>query len=154
MRLYLMRHGHSPSAAESGVGRDEERPLSVQGREAAGRAAQFLAAGGESPAMVRVSPLRRAQETAEELNRVLRLEARTETWNDLAGIAPPSALWEKIKPCLDDNDALLLIGHMPQMGSLAQFLSGQGPLELRPAGVIALEAARDGAASLLWSRNF
>ena len=43
MRWYLLRHGHSPSAAAAGVATDFDRPLSDGGRDAVRKVARLLA---------------------------------------------------------------------------------------------------------------
>ena len=72
MKLYVVRHGHSPSVEESGVATDAERPLSPRGKEDAGALARHMAGQGSCPQIILTSPLRRALATATELNKILK----------------------------------------------------------------------------------
>lgn len=151
MKLYLMRHGHSPSAAEAGVPTDAERPLSPRGRQAVRKMAEALAHSGAKPGLLLHSPWRRADESSRELAEILRIERRA--LEALANAVPAETLYEQLTPALTATGELVAVGHQPLLGELVAWLSGQ-VVDLRPAGMVALDIpGGKGRPSLLWSRN-
>lgn len=151
MKLFLLRHGQSPSASEAGVSTDAERPLSPKGRADALDSAKEILAKGGKPTLILHSPLRRAVETAAAAAEVLKPARGTLSFDALANALPPPELQEALSPHLRAGE-LLAVGHQPQLGELACHLCRQ-VFDLRPAGVIALDAPKSGEAKLLWSRN-
>lgn len=151
MRLYLLRHGHSPSAAEARVSTDAERPLSARGREDAARAAKDLLKRGGKPSVILHSPLKRAVETAAAAAEALKPKGGTTVFLPLSNALPAEELYAALQPALAQGE-VLAVGHQPQLGELACHLCGQ-IFDLMPAGLIALEIDGGGAAKLLWSRN-
>jgi len=152
MKLYLLRHGHAPSAAESGVPRDCERPLSAQGREDARRMARHLAGLGCRPAVILHSPLLRAQQTALEAASVLKPPQGLEAFAPLANELGPDELAEELARRCAGLAEVLAVGHQPQLGELVSHLS-RAKTALRPAGAAALELKAEAPASFLWSCN-
>lgn len=149
MRLYLLRHGHSPSITESGVAKDYDRPLSGEGTASVRRVAQRLQEQGGKPSLILHSPLKRAVQTAQTARGVLASAPAIEPFEPLSNVLTPEALYEALRPRLEASGELLAVGHQPQIGELAMLLSGQ-IFEFRPAGLVALEL--DGAhATVLWS---
>lgn len=149
-RLYLMRHGHAPSAHEAGVPRDELRPLSARGRADARRSAEEVLRLGGRPALVLHSPLARAVQTAAAVAEVLRPEAGVEPFASLDNTLPP----EELLAALEERGAglaeVLAVGHQPQLGELAALLT-RALHDLRPATVLAVELGA--APRLLWSAD-
>lgn len=151
MVLFLLRHGTSPSLSEARVRSDAERPLAGVGRDEARRAGRYLAAKGGRPALALVSPLLRAQQTADEALRELSLAPPRRTYAPLENRVPGTDLYRRLVDDEPGAASVLLIGHQPQLGELAAFLTGAF-LRLNPGGLIAVEAG-DGRGSLLWSAN-
>jgi phosphohistidine phosphatase len=121
-RLILMRHAKS-SAADSGQ-RDIDRPLNKRGRQSAGLIGGWLAAKGYEPEQALVSTARRTQET----------------WGGVVarrGPAPTSYLPElyaagseammQVLRSAPDVGCLLIVGHNPGTGTLAQRLLADAP---------------------------
>lgn len=147
-RLYLMRHGHSPTTSESGVKSDALRPLSERGRADAARMASEIARRGAKPALILHSPLTRAVQTARAAAAALGVPA--ETFDLLDNTRPPGTVLDGLQERAPSIDDVLAIGHQPQIGEIAAMLTGQ-IFEIRPAGVVAVELASE--AKLLWSLN-
>jgi phosphohistidine phosphatase len=151
MKLYILRHGHSPSVTEARVATDAERPLSERGRLNAAKSAEALLARGARPARILNSPLRRAAETAAIAEARLAPAGGIDVFKPLGNELPADELFEQLRRPLADSGELLVVGHQPQLGELAALLSGQ-LLDLRPAGLIALDVPEQGAkAKLLWT---
>lgn len=157
MKLYLLRHGHSLSVSDAKVASDFDRPLSEHGREAVRQSAQELLSKGARPALVLHSPLRRAVETAQEAAALLKPSAGVRSHPALANAIPGQELCRELEDLFSRYEEILAVGHQPQIGELAAFVSG-ALFELRPAGLIALEVPpqppRQGRRGKpLWSRN-
>ena len=152
MRLYLLRHGHAPSITEAKVGTDAERPISPQGREAVAASARYLVEKGARPALILHSPLRRAVETAQAAAAILKPREGVEAFPALANALPAEELLKALKDRLKDREEAVAVGHQPQLGELAALLTGQ-LYELRPGGLIALDADAAPMPRALWTRN-
>lgn len=151
MKLFVMRHGHSPSVTEAGVATDAERPLSERGHRDA--RAQALRLKDAKPALILHSPLRRAVETAQEAAAALGVEARP--FEPLSNQLGPKELAEELAGPLARTGALLIVGHQPQVGELCAFLSNR-LFDFKPAGIVALEtpaALKQKSASWVWAEN-
>jgi len=150
MRLYILRHGKSPQLAESGVSRDEDRPLAPVGRQAVRRMAAYLKEQGGRPALILTSPLLRARDSAREVAAVLGMKA-VEEFRPLDGGCPAKALWEKLSERLEHAPEALVAGHQPQLGELVAYLTGTLP-KLKPGGLVAVEFTPE-RCRLLWAKN-
>lgn len=149
MKLYLLRHGHSPSAHEAGVEDDFHRPLSDAGRASVTRTINELSRQGAVPALILHSPLRRAVETAGLAAKLLNPAEGAELFLPLQNELGPPDLLEALRRRCEGLEEVLAVGHQPQLGELAAHLSGR-ICELRPGGLIALDLA---PARLLWACN-
>ena len=152
MKLYLLRHGHAPSASEAGVATDFERPLSELGRADVRRSAERLLERGGRPRLILHSPLLRAVQTAALAKDVLGPAQGAEAFGPLSNAAAAPELFAALQKRLSGVPETLLVGHQPQLGELAAFLANQ-VLELRPAGLIALEIKPEAGAAVLWTAN-
>lgn len=155
MKLYLMRHGHSPSVTEAAVASDFDRPLSPQGRQAVRAMAEKLKASAGRPAVVLHSPLKRAEQTAREAAAVLSPAKPPRAFVPLSNELGPEDLATALSSVLAENAEVLAVGHQPQLGELAAWLAGD-IFELRPGGLIALEVAsplKARSAVVLLARN-
>ena len=127
MDLILWRHAE---AFEQGQGDDLERPLTPKGERQAQRMGDWL--NRQLPASVRVlaSPARRAQQTAQHLDRKFR------TVPELAPEGTVDALLQAAR-WPDAREAALIIGHQPTLGLVAAYLlAGQtSAWPMRKAGV-------------------
>lgn len=153
MRLYILRHGHSPSLAEAGVKTDPERPISARGRAAVRAAALHLNAQGARPRLALTSPLKRAIQTSEEVLAALKPAPPLKVYEPLSNRVSGLELFQAVARDHGAQPEVLLVGHQPQLGELALRLTGEA-VELDPGGLVALEADRSGAsARLLWSKS-
>lgn len=149
MKLYLLRHGHSPSVTDAKVKDDFHRPLSDLGRQGVARMASELARRGGTPSLILHSPLLRAVETAGLAAAALKPAQGAEVFGPLKNELPPDELLAALNQRCAGVAEVLAVGHQPQLGELAAHLCGRVS-ELRPGGMIALELS---PARLLWACN-
>ena len=140
--LYLVRHAIAEEHAPSG--RDADRRLTSEGVAKMQRVALGLQRLGDAPDAIWTSPYRRTRETADLLCAALApqlapmpyaaLAAGTGVEAIVAGLRPPSEV-----------SSLMLVGHEPDMGELAAYLScGQAAshaFEFKKGGAAAIELA-------------
>jgi len=160
MKLYLLRHGHSPTAHEAGVPTDAERPLSDQGIESLKSTFDELRRNGAHPALIIHSSLKRARQTAQEAQKSFGLSGDLKECPCLSEQSSPEQLFEALLPELIKAGEVLAIGHQPQLGEVTSWLTGRDAGTISPGGVVALEIKESGASSLkgstakrLWSFN-
>ena len=137
-KLYLMRHGHSPTTTEAGVSKDALRPLSGQGREDARRMAAELAKRGGAPQLILHSPLLRAAQTAAETAVILRPVSGVEVFAALDNTKPADEVERALAARAASIDEVLAVGHQPQIGEIAALIA-ETLFEMRPAAIVALE---------------
>lgn len=131
MKLYVLRHGEAGNAM-----RDALRELTPRGAQHAARVGQWLAKGPGMPDTVWVSPLVRAQQTADA---VFRQCGQPLTLNEeplLVPDADPNVLLGKLESTSAD---LLLVGHNPLLSDLLGRLVGQRTPMLGTANLAVLE---------------
>jgi phosphohistidine phosphatase len=137
MKLFLARHGHALAGQE-----DARRALSARGREVTSRVAAFLRISAALAVVRSVwhSPLRRSRETAELLVNGLGLEAPLIETPGLLPEDDPVIVADRLERA---DDAVLIVGHEPQLGALATLLvrGKVKPIgfELKKSAVLALE---------------
>ncbi|MGD8395379.1 MAG: phosphohistidine phosphatase SixA [Candidatus Eiseniibacteriota bacterium] len=122
MQLHLMRHGIAvPPEAWSGP--ENERPLTPRGTEELRRAAAGLAALGITFDLIASSPYQRAVETARIVASALEIAVPVEECPALC----PGARLESVLRFLEpfaDRGSLLVVGHMPDLATMALGLMG------------------------------
>jgi phosphohistidine phosphatase len=125
LRLYLMRHAKS-SWDDPGTA-DFDRPLNERGRRAAAEMGALMAAKGYVPDRILCSNATRAQQT---LAGVLGELPTTPEIIHTRGIyeADTARLLQLIRTSGSASAALMMIGHNPGIGELAQELAGGGNL--------------------------
>ncbi len=119
MQIYIIRHAIA-ELRENWDQPDEARPLTEKGREKMARIARGLAKTGARFSHLYCSPLVRAQQTAEIVQRRFKLKPATPT-----ELLIPEASPELILPFLnehEDDAALALVGHEPHVSALLAFL--------------------------------
>lgn len=149
-RLYLMRHGHSPSTQEAGVSSDALRPLSDLGREDARWMAGELARLGCAPRVILHSPLLRAVQTAAEMASILKPSGGRELFVPLDNTRPAEEVAAELAARGAAVDEVLAVGHQPQIGEVAALLSGSA-FEFRPATIVAVEYSPE--PRVLWAMS-
>jgi len=147
-RLYLMRHGHSPTTMEAGVAKDALRPLSNQGRADARWIAAELTRLGCAPSLILHSPLLRAVQTAAELATVLKPSGGREVFAALDNTRPAEEVAREIIARAASVDEVLAVGHQPQIGEIITLLSNAS-FEMRPATIVGLELSQ--VPRVLWA---
>lgn len=115
-----MRHGIPVSGP--GVS-DRERPLSPEGIAETQRAGEGLAAIGVHFDRIFTSPLVRAVQTAELVARSQPAPVALEEMEELAGGVVPEVLFRALGP-VPSETSILLVGHEPDMSTLAAALIG------------------------------
>ena len=138
MMVYLVRHGDAKAEEV-----DPARPLSDRGWAEAERVARHLAALRLPVAEIRHSDKLRARQTAELLTRHL---APTHGCHEIRGLNPmddPAIARGNIEA---SPESLMLVGHLPHLGRLAQSLLGidREIFDFPPVAVVCLAKARGG----------
>ena len=127
--LMLLRHAKS-SLADAGQA-DPDRPLNDRGKQAAVAVGRYMASHGLAPQLVLCSPARRARETwslvAGELTTIPEILVAAEIYDFGDG----KALMECLRSKAGAAQSVLLVGHNPSIGELAQTLIGTGSEKLR-----------------------
>lgn len=127
-RLILLRHAKSSWSGPSLP--DHDRPLNARGRDAAARVGAALETRGLRPDRALASTSRRTRETWERM---------VAAFSEQPGISFHRGIYEAsataLLALLRDQPAqtrcLLVLGHNPAMGWLAQFLAGRDHPEAR-----------------------
>jgi phosphohistidine phosphatase len=121
MIVYLLRHG-TAEEPRPGLG-DGQRALTAEGRAKLERAQKAWRRLVELPEAVLVSPLLRAQETAQAFAAAVAFTGEPTTVHDLLPGAAPSAALERIREFqLSGASAVALVGHEPHLGALLGLL--------------------------------
>lgn len=111
---------------------DHQRPLAPRGIKAAPRIGRFIAESDLIPDRVICSSARRAMETWELVEEVIRgpqtVEVRTDLYHASTG-----AVVDMIQNLPDEEHRVLLVGHNPTFEDLALHLSGDGDPDAREA---------------------
>lgn len=129
--LYLLRHGDAADRVTGGYARDEERPLTERGREEARAAGLALRELQTRLIQIITSPLVRAQQTAQIVAEI----ARPAQGLTIAQALAPGGEPETIAALLAESpadSAILLVGHMPDLGELAGWFLWHDPLATLP----------------------
>ncbi len=125
--FFLLRHGDAVDRATGGYARDEDRPLTERGEQEARAAAAALRALGAEIDQVISSPLTRAEQTARIVAEIIRPARGRMIERALAPGGSPEAVVAALADTADEG-AVLLVGHMPDLGELAGWLLWGDPL--------------------------
>ncbi len=141
MEIYLIRHG---IAAERGTyADDEQRPLTKKGRDKTTKVAESLLARGLKFDLILTSPLVRADQTAEILQKTglspkittfvpLKPDGEIEEWLE----------WLQQWQGQQQNSTLALVGHQPDLGNWAEMLiwgTVKRQIVVKKAGIIGIQ---------------
>ena len=122
MRLYLLRHAEAGPFGEKLQADDFSRRLTEKGIAQAGRVGEFLGRQGLSPELILSSPVLRAKETAEIVEKKLgQSELLLAPWL-ACGMTPETALHQ-----LADYkrlESVMIVGHEPDFSGLVATLLG------------------------------
>jgi phosphohistidine phosphatase len=141
MELYVLRHAISPTAAEAGVSRDSDRPLSSEGRDKMKRIAAAMKTIGVEVDLVLSSPYVRARETALMAHEGLGLKNRLEFSNALASGEETSLVLAELKERFKTSQRIMVVGHEPDLSLLIGKVTSLGRLrvEMKKAGLAKID---------------
>lgn len=142
MKLYLLRHGEAADHGDPKYPNDADRPLTAKGVQRTKLLAYTLRRMETSFDMILSSPLVRARETAEIMERGLRSQGRLELTGHLAPSGDMEKLVTQVSGLRPAPDSVLLVGHEPYLSSLISLLCTGGShlaLSLKKGGLCRLE---------------
>jgi phosphohistidine phosphatase len=155
MNLHLMRHGIAEPLGERNQFQDFRRALTSEGQQKMLEVSKGLKKLQVNFQLVASSPLLRARETAEVVVEVLKIREPVQLWDELgAGFSVPPLL-KKLESWAS-LDSVLLVGHQPDLGSLASYLvfgDSLVSLDLRKGGICCIQVAEfppQLSAQLVW----
>ena len=139
MNLYLMRHGLAVERGTHGYESDRDRPLTAKGERRIRRVAEALLRMEISFDGMLSSPLIRARQTAELLNKEMKARHTLRFTEHLAPGGRVKELVRLIHRLPDSQQQILLVGHEPDLGQLASILltGGDGLAVIFKKGAIA-----------------
>jgi len=145
--IYLMRHGIAADLGAGGVIRDEDRPLTPDGRVKMQQAAEGMRQLDLKFNLIFTSPLLRARQTAEVVADILELQHKLKIIESLApgrslvgASAGHAELFIEIGAY--SFNRVLLVGHQPDLSELASFLLTANRnlnIEFKKGGLCAIE---------------
>lgn len=151
MKLYIARHGEAGNAP-----RDDIRALTERGREQTRTVyRQALARELASPAILVMSPYRRARQTADIANRLFHPE-HTLVAEELTPDQPLPRLVDFIESLVHQipgDAAVMLVGHQPLLGRLIAWLLDDPAMTVVATSsltVIECEIVGRGCGTLCW----
>jgi len=133
-RLYIVRHADAGDPAEW-IGPDAERPLSSKGVKQAARLAAALVAAGTNVGSIRTSPARRCTETCAVIAAALETTA---TIDEHLADGPTAAHIAKLL-ARRGQEALLIVGHQPHLGTLISELTGLATIPVEKGSMIRID---------------
>ena len=142
MKLYLLRHGEAVEHGDPRFENDADRPLTPKGIQRTKMLAHALRRMEISFDLIFSSPLVRAQETAEIVERGLRLHGRIELTGQLAPTGDMKRLVEQLNGVRPMSKTILLVGHEPYLSSLISLLCAGGSnlaMTLKKGGLCRLD---------------
>ncbi len=116
--LILLRHGQAQPYAPT----DAQRPLTAAGQEKVAASAQALKEAGYRPTLL-CSPLLRAVQSAQIAGAILQVSPQPKTELDGHLSAAQLLVWAREQ--LRQTDCLMLVGHNPNISSVARILNPQ-----------------------------
>jgi phosphohistidine phosphatase len=156
MDVYILRHGPAEERGPEWPD-DDARPLSAEGKAKTRGVASGIKALGVAPDAIYSSPLVRARQTAEIVAKTLSLTSRLHETGHLAPGGDPDALFAAIREATPGADAVMLVGHEPDLGCLAsRLLTGNAhgvDAPLKKAGLVRIEIdepSAQGGGTLRW----
>lgn len=137
MQLLVVRHAHAEDAIFPG-GSDATRELTPKGRKLFAEFSERIVKGAYSPDFVLFSPLVRTVQTAEILGQVTNLPSEKMRVESLLA---PGASASRIVPILQSHrvDRLAIVGHNPDVGSLASSFIGGGAFDFKKGSIACIE---------------
>ena len=142
--IYIWRHGKAETSSETG--KDNDRTLSPEGRNEVIDVADhvFGAKKMKKPEKIFSSPFLRAKESAEMIQGFLACEKGLEILPELKAGTPFPELVSALKSKANDLKSFALVGHVPDLESLAFCLLDGNPdqeIHLKTGGLVQIEVA-------------
>jgi phosphohistidine phosphatase len=129
LNLMLLRHAKS-SLADAGQ-EDSDRPLNPRGQHAATAVGRYMASHSLVPQLVLCSPARRTRETWGLVAGELKASPAILFVDEIYDFGDGKALVDCLRRKAGAAQPVLLVGHNPSIGRLAQNLVGKGDKKLR-----------------------
>ena len=142
MKLYILRHGDAVGIGEPKYPNDADRPLTPKGIQRTKLLAHTLRGMEISFDHIFSSPLTRARQTAEIVERGLLFHGRLELITHLSPTCDVEKLLAQLAAIRPVPENVLLVGHEPYLSQLISLLciGGAGlPLTLKKGGLCRLE---------------
>jgi phosphohistidine phosphatase len=130
MKLYLLRHAEAVERGSSHHPTDADRPLTPKGIKRAKQLAHALRQLDVRVDIIWSSPLVRARHTAEIVARGLQVANALALTPHLAPAGEAAELIRQIQQHRPRPDAVLLVGHEPDLSRLVALLCAGGELQL------------------------
>ncbi len=124
MEVYLLRHGEAGKRVPAGA-KDTERALTVAGRGEIEEVGLGMAALGLKFDVIATSPLKRAEETAAIVGKMLRQKGLIEAWSELRPEANRNLFYRRLGK-LKPGSNVLCVGHEPYLSSAIGDVTGRG----------------------------
>ncbi|EGM76709.1 phosphohistidine phosphatase SixA [Rheinheimera sp. A13L] len=137
--LYLMRH--ATADIRNSLVDEADRCLNEKGRLQARRVADFMHKQGLIPDRIFCSPHTKAVQTAALVRKDSGVKTAVEEWHCLLPAVAVTEVKEHLFSQLQDNEAVLLVGHEPELALLINELLGLDKtfIELKKASLTCLE---------------
>lgn len=150
MIVYFLRHGLAANA-ETWRGDDADRPLTDKGREKTALVGRKLAGLDLDLDAILTSPLLRAKQTAKIVSEAMKLSDKVTEDERLAGGFGVDALAGLLRDHID-AEAIMLVGHEPDMSETIGHVLGGARVELKKGAVACVEFPDPTSSSsrLLW----
>jgi len=140
-----MRHGSAEDVSASGL--DEDRALTLVGRDRVRSVARALAANEEAPAFIVSSPLVRALQTAEIVAATLKLSDKGGNVEARRAMAPGGDAVALVRSMVGEGKKrCMVVGHEPDLSGLIASLVGEPlPVPMDKAMVVGLTVKAESA---------
>ena len=153
LRLYLLRHAIAEKR-DTEKYPDDDRPLTSEGVKKMKKVAKGITRLGDDFKLIITSPMKRASQTAEILNKVLKENIEMIVSRQLLPGADPQKITRLITK-YKELDSLVLVGHEPDFSRFASFLLGlnESAMMLKKAGLCRIDipfGKTRGKGTLIW----
>lgn len=146
MRLYLVQHGEAKAEVEN-----PQRPLTDRGRVEVERVSNLANKLAVKPSYIFHSGKLRAEQTAEIIADVLEVSKEPEA---VSGLNPNDDVQQWVAKISQQEENLMLVGHLPFMDKLASLLlcgnEDAGVVQFRYGAIACLEREASGTWRLQW----
>lgn len=123
MELFLLRHSEAGKKLPH-AGKDRDRSLTVVGKEEIERVGKALAKVGLEFDVIASSPLKRAKDSAQIVNKALKRKGKVEEWQELSPEGSRQSLYRRLAE-LKRSASVLCVGHEPYLTrAVADLITG------------------------------